>query len=430
MADELPDDGASGALLEWLARHGGDASALRVVRYPGGERGVVARRDLADGDVIVRVPEALVVTPERARRSDAGRAMAAAGLGGASDGAAVTAWLLAEQGAPSSPWREYLASLPASMRHAPALFDDAELAPLEGTEALALTLAWRAALRDEHARLRAALPGFDVAEGDYLRARLTVGSRLFAMTVDGRATSGLVPVADMLNHARAADATWSFEETSRSFVVRALNRVAAGAPVHCRYGLRSNTRLFVTYGFALDDNPDDEAAVRVPCGAPLEAHARRLGGELRGGDAVFLAAATWRVEATRRLFAFLRVAAGAAGDGALPADVATERAALALLAGVCERGVAAIAGTADGDDALLAAGGLAANARNALLVRRSERRVLARLADLARTAAELLDRPRVLARRALAGRYDGSGGFDPYLRELATRLAVPSLTRR
>ena len=65
--------------LDWLAHGGAEFSRLRVTTTARGGRGVVAAAAFAPGDVLLRVPEPLLLTVDKAaRRPDVADALARA----------------------------------------------------------------------------------------------------------------------------------------------------------------------------------------------------------------------------------------------------------------------------------------------------------------------------------------------------------------
>ena len=63
----------------------------------------------------------------------------------------------------------------------------------------------------------------------------------------------------MLNHRRPRQASWAYEQDTRSFVVRAQADLAAGQAVHDSYGRKCNARFLLNYGFAVEDNYDHDS---------------------------------------------------------------------------------------------------------------------------------------------------------------------------
>ncbi|MBK7074329.1 MAG: SET domain-containing protein [Myxococcales bacterium] len=342
---------AIGALMAWLRDAGATCDGLTVGPVPSG-RGMVATRPIAAGEVVARIPRALLITREHARASSVGRQLRDANVELSSSHATFAAWLCVEARRATSPYAPYLRSLPAAYDgfaiHAPA----DERALLRGTltgDRLALLehdLARDHALAAARARLMA---GVDRAT--FTWARLCVGSRAFAVTIDGVATNALVPLADLINHAPAPVTRWAYDQEAAAFTLTAVADVAAGAELTDSYGAKSNGQLAVQYGFTVDDNPADVAEI-----------AGRAAGLPDDDEA---AQALWKQLGR---------------DRAPPAQVA------AALAAACEAALARL--PADDDDARLARPDLTPRARDFVRARRGERRVLAAWQARARAYAD------------------------------------------
>jgi hypothetical protein len=105
-------------------------------------------------------------------------------------------------------------------------------------------------------------------------------------------------------------------------------------------------------------------------------------------------------------------------------DAADEQAALHQLIEGCRRSHDAFgSGPDDDDDALLASGMLTPSQRNAVTVRRGERRILRDTVGVARRALVALALPREERRRALLREALAVGAWAPYFHDLRKRLA-------
>merc|ERR1712048_517204 len=98
---------------------------------------------------------------------------------------------------------------------------------------------------------------------EFMWGRLVVITRIFGLLIDGVKTDGLVPMADMVNHRRPRETRWTFDQQKRGFVVSSLQYSPAGAQIYDSYGRKCNSRFFVNYGFALENNPDNEACIKI-----------------------------------------------------------------------------------------------------------------------------------------------------------------------
>lgn len=104
-------------------------------------------------------------------------------------------------------------------------------------------------------------------------------SRAMNVDMSGEERLVLTPYVDLLNHRayQASNARLSFELAEEGgggrIVVRTRSAVAAGEPLTITYGCKPNAELLAAYGFAMADNPHEEATLRIalPSEDPLRA---------------------------------------------------------------------------------------------------------------------------------------------------------------
>lgn len=428
-------------LIDWLTREGAELSSLTLACDPDRDRHVRAARDVAAGEIVLRVPRRLLITREVARTSDIGAEIAASGGPLRSQHNVMAAFLLQEERRPGSRFAPYLASLPAAFPTSPLFFSAADLALLRGSFTARLIEERKATLARDHRAVCKRAPSLaPLSQGTFLRARLAVVTRVFGITVGGEATSALVPMADMMNHREPPDVGWTYDDDTESFVMVAFRPMAAGQPVHDSYGRKCNSRFFVHYGFVLEDNPDNEAEIQVsvPRDDPRYAEKAILLRDQDGPVQTLQIAARIDHARARRALAFLRVAC--AGERDLerlaaaplpdlarvpPLSAQNEAAALARLAAACREALDRFDTSAEGDDALLLDPALSRNARAAIVMRRGEKRVLARWIDLASAALPVLRLPGERFAQAVTARHGGAAEVDRYLSGVAAALRPP-----
>jgi Rubisco LSMT substrate-binding/SET domain len=366
------------ALFDWLTARGAAVGGLLVTADGPSGRGVRVRHDVEAGERVLAVPRACLLTPALTGDSSAS---------GADEQSHLAADLLKERDDPRSPFRAYLDLLPTSFPSVPLFFGEHDLALLRGSYLLDRIALRRASLREDFAALRSA-GALDGASFDaFVWARYVVCSRVFGVHVGGRKTLAMVPMADMLNHRIPPEVRWGYDDESEAFVMTAARDLRAGETLHDSYGQKCNARFLLSYGFVLDDNPDNAAGVRlsVPRSDPaFEAKVRLLDTASRR----FLVSAQIGAEATRAALAFLRVAhAGEAeirtirarGLGLVPLGARTEARVRAALAAACSESLDRFPTSVEDDDGLLLSGGLSPIARSCVVMRRGEKRVLAQL---------------------------------------------------
>lgn len=350
-------------LIRWLEQGGAGISRLGIQLSADGDRGARALGPIAADEAVLEVPLRFILTSEVARASEIGRRIAASGVELRSGHTWLASYLLQEKSAAGSFWRPYLDTLPQTFPRVP-LFHKEELPLLEGSHALARILDRRRALAAEHQDLCRCVPGFArFSLDEFVWARVAVVTRVFGIEIRGEKTDALVPMADMLNHRRPRETSWGFDDERAAFVIHALQGFAAGDPVHDSYGRKCNCRFLMSYGFCLEENPDNEAVIRFDRGQGWD-----------GEEREFHVRASLTAKKTRAMLSFLR-------------GLRSERAALRALAAACADALRRFPTTLEEDDALLAGPGLSPDARNAILMRRGEKRVLRFFLDYARAGA-------------------------------------------
>ena len=119
--------------LDWLASGGAEFSRLRVTTTARGGRGVVATAAFAPGDVLLRVPEPLLLTVDKAmRRPDVAEALQRARSSGVNtnDGnLALALYLAGEEDCFWSPYRQAL----GGVDHLPLFWPASDLELLAGS---------------------------------------------------------------------------------------------------------------------------------------------------------------------------------------------------------------------------------------------------------------------------------------------------------
>ncbi len=420
-------------LLRWLEQGGARFPKLRVVRQDNGERSVLAMADIAPGEVVLQVPHSHMLTLELARTSEIGRAVQA-GLNPDNEDLYLASFLLQEKHREGSFWTPFLDSLPEAFPHLPLFYGEAERALLQGSLVLTLLEFQAQSLQNDYQQLCAKVPGYErFTLGEFVWARLSVSSRLFGVKKGGLKGPCLVPLADMLNHRRPPDVLWETSEDGRFFEMTAQNAVAAGLEVHDSYGAKSNDLMLLHFGFVTEHNERDEVflSLGLPEGDALGAMKQSL--LALPSPTAFRPFKVPREVAntsTQLMLSFLRVARATPEEimilanrligGAKtiePIGVPNEARVMEALAAACEARLAGFDTSFDEDERRLREDTLGANARNCLLVRREEKRVLRDYLGFAQTAQALLRLPREEFERQAAATASPWGWYDGYARQ-------------
>jgi histone-lysine N-methyltransferase SETD3 len=92
---------------------------------------------------------------------------------------------------------------------------------------------------------------------------MMVSSRIFGMNILGKKTDGFVPMADMLNHKRPKQTSWTYTDEKEGFVIEALKDIPRNEQVYDSYGKKCNSRFFLNYGFIVENNDGNEVPIKV-----------------------------------------------------------------------------------------------------------------------------------------------------------------------
>ncbi|WP_224242991.1 SET domain-containing histone-lysine N-methyltransferase [Hyalangium gracile] len=394
-------DPAVARFLRWLEQGGSQISKVHIVTPEGGERGVLALDDIAPGETLLRIPRRHVLTVEDVRASEMGQLLDAhAQLD--EERTYLSAFLLQErERGEDSFWKPFLDMLPKAFPSHPFFFEEHELALLQGSFLAGMVGIQQRIVAERYVHLSQHVPGFNRFTFDaFVWAHFAVVTRTFTMTRSGSHASCLVPLVDMINDGRPWDSPWAWLEEEQCFQVKSLGAVAAGQELHTTYGNKSNLSLLLQYGYVHEDNAHDEVLLLlgIPPGDAFTAEKQRLLG-LSSPDEQrsFKLSRTYDAEAMAELFAFLRIAQAEAGElsvlEAAPDALALARAPLsprneeklhAAFAAGCEKRLAGYATSLEEDERLLREEALSPNARNCILLRRGEKRLLQSYAVRAR----------------------------------------------
>lgn len=249
------------ALLDWARAGGATFDAIDFRTTPAGYRRGYAARAIADGEPIVSVPRALLITNVDALAAEATAPLA--GFHGflASGYSALAAWLARAVDDDASPC---VRALPVDLSHLPEYRAGADLAALTGTRALVEIVTKATGVREDLELIAGEVPDLaDLPLADFAWARAVAASRCFRMDDDDGSARALVPLVDLFDHAEQYGAIWTYQRDRRAFEIRAARAHVAGEELHVSYGPHDNAWWVASHGVAFADNPDDTILVEV-----------------------------------------------------------------------------------------------------------------------------------------------------------------------
>jgi histone-lysine N-methyltransferase SETD3 len=406
--------------LRWMEEQGATFPSM-TMKVGQGTRQVHSIRALVPGELVLHVPRKLMLTPAVARASETGRLIAQHGCGDFGDYEYLAVFLL-EMKRDGGFWKPYIDVLPQDYSENPLFFSEAETAHLKGSyidPTVRERREWNGRLYDQ---LPACLKEKGFTREEFTWARCAVISRVYGVTLGGRSTVAMVPLADMFDHAPTNYVRW-IGDAETGFIVTAEQPVAAGAPMFERYGRRCNAMLLNVYGFCLEGNPDNEAEIQLQAltsGDRFFQHARLFGKTSKDGKIQAFKVQWEYDDATRELLSYLRLsvfnepprldmdmndpnssrpvaeepprieAEEKKAGGVAAISRANEAAAVTALIAACERRLQQFPTSIEEDEALLKDRALPRNVRNVVMVRRDEKIILQHFLELRQTVLPLL----------------------------------------
>ena len=173
-------------------------------------------------------------------------------------------FLLQEMSKGDSFWRPYLDVLPKSFGSFPVFYGENEIRMLRGSAFGEILREKKEGIEKDYEEICGFLPEFEeqFSLEAFMKGRMMVSSRVFGIDVNCVKTDALVPFADMLNHHRPPQTSWTFDNVKEGFSIQALDDIPRGAAVLDSYGRKSNSQFLINYGFVDPHSDVEECTVR------------------------------------------------------------------------------------------------------------------------------------------------------------------------
>jgi histone-lysine N-methyltransferase SETD3 len=443
---DSPDDDRFDRLLRWLKDGGSKFPNLVLKYYTVDYRGVHARKRLENNECILEVPLPLIMTTDVAMASEIGQRIRSSGCELRSSHSWLACLLLHEkEKGDQSFFKPYIDILPVHYRNMPIFFDDEELTELKGSFTLKMISDRKISLKMEYDNIVQYVPEFSRFHYlEFFWARLAVITRIFGFNVAGKKTDGLVAMADMLNHKRPNETSWTFEDSKNAFTITTTKRLLKGAQIFDSYGRKCNSRFFVNYGFTLDFNEDNQVSMlfSIPESKDpdLDKAKQRL---VRQRHRRFQIPFEHKEKITRHCMSFLRIANATPEEliplmtnksldttNIKPISPANEARCIYHVEEVAKQTLAGFDTTLEEDYKLLDSPDLTMNIRNCLVQRRGEKEVLNAHINLATHLREVEGKELREVKKYVARNIKGRGrepSFDWRLENWFADVWIPLL---
>jgi hypothetical protein len=370
-------------------------------------RGLLARKEITQGEEIVRIPTKVLMTKAAAVRV-LGPRVVGPELG---EYLALALLLMHERAlGGASFWAPYINLLPDVEEVGQTwTWSEEELEMLTGSGVLVQTASLKAKLRREFDTLTAQViqpNGLDASAFTYESFQWAM-CMLFSRAIDLRETGelALVPYADLLNHSPYANSYFFYNSvplsSEREVCLYADRLYAKNDQVLISYGQKSNGELILLYGFVVDRNLFDEVEITVSLDESDPRYDEKVtflrGQGLQPSMAFPLLIDRYSSELTQ----FLRLCCvtpqmGPLGDYKYAERISSsnERAAMQVLRTGCLEALAQYPDSEEDDRKLMENGKMFAtlprNARMAVKLRRNEKRILHRTIKVCEVALDAM----------------------------------------
>eukprot|EP00586_Coscinodiscus_wailesii_P023554 CAMPEP_0172493918 /NCGR_PEP_ID=MMETSP1066-20121228/32794_1 /TAXON_ID=671091 /ORGANISM="Coscinodiscus wailesii, Strain CCMP2513" /LENGTH=540 /DNA_ID=CAMNT_0013264391 /DNA_START=197 /DNA_END=1819 /DNA_ORIENTATION=- len=296
-----PKIAANSKLLSWLEENGdvylADASTWGVAPHPmaisvstvdettneSTGRGLLARRNINEGDELLTIPMSMCVTIESARKTFGEEVI----TNGMNEYLAIALQLVHERYVlgDDSFYKAYLDVLPEVEEVNPTFaWPDDDLEFLEGSPVLPATKSlqmklkreWEALVANDVDGLSTRFPDRFPLEKFSYENWVWAFTMLFSRAIrlrnlrEGEALA-MVPYADLINHSPFSGAyvdarevgDWLFKDGTEEVILYADRGYRKMEQIYISYGPKSNADLLLLYGFALERNPYNSVDVTV-----------------------------------------------------------------------------------------------------------------------------------------------------------------------
>ena len=192
--------------VSWIQDNGGKFPKLYLKKYDEANRGVHANEVIEDDECVMQIPYACVFTVELGKATPTGQIVIKKNIEGRFDAPKhiyLMLFLLIDGEDEHSFFQPYYKTLPESLAGMPIFWSEEEYRWLKGSYLLQQCQMRKDAIRRDYEEIVNVDPTFArFSLQKFAWARMIVCSRNFGGMINGVRSSGMVPMADMLNHYR------------------------------------------------------------------------------------------------------------------------------------------------------------------------------------------------------------------------------------
>ena len=239
MEDESQKETFNG-FVRWLRENGAKFPDLYFKCYSRDVRGVHTRRRIPPYQQIIAIPLKCIITDQTGRNTPLGRRLEAVShkLTVPNHCQVIVYMMTTRRMGSRSFYEPYYKTLPYSFDNFPIFWTAEELKKLDGSDLVRQIKDRKRNIRNDYETIRETLGrDFEFTFEEFLWCRTAVGSRNFSIVVDGEKRTAMVPMADMLNHYRPRQTSWTFDNSQGCFTMTSLKMLGPRVQVMDSYVL-------------------------------------------------------------------------------------------------------------------------------------------------------------------------------------------------
>jgi hypothetical protein len=253
-------------LIKWLIENDVKFKPLEIRQLGPEYRGVVANCRIKPGTNLISVPNECIISLNNIKNTNLGKFISKYNV---CSHTYLAMKILKERNDLNSKWKPYIDILPLKFQNVPLFYTTDEIKSLKGSIALDMVKCRKISIKHEYDIMTEDNTLFEeyfsFSLEEYTWARTVVITRIFGFKIKDVVSSGLVPLADMLNHDLNPGTKWEFNDELDAFTVLSTKWLLKGSNILDSYGPKCNSRYLVNYGFTLQDNKyNNECSIFLP----------------------------------------------------------------------------------------------------------------------------------------------------------------------
>ncbi|XP_071136518.1 SET domain-containing protein 4-like [Mytilus edulis] len=258
LSDELKD------LFKWLKMKVINHN-LRPTMFHDTGRGLMTKRPIYPGDIIIAIPKPFLITMDTVLKSEVGSLLKRSHLKLNLQQAMTIFLIIESEKQEESVWWPYLKVLPETF-DTPAFWKPSDLCLFSKNlyKKIFAALKDLQTFYDEIILFLSSCKEIKITFNEFRWAWYCINSRSIYYDCDSspyiadtNKNIALAPFLDLLNHSTTAEVEAAFNKNNNCFEIKTYNSFRKYDQVFISYGAHSNTHLLMEYGFILPDNPHD-----------------------------------------------------------------------------------------------------------------------------------------------------------------------------